>query len=463
MDRLAYVLSQIDESLKGFYFKDIIFNGLASLVKKNEQTIPVYYKGSGDNKFVGFDDKHGMNIYYRLISESEDTDTESGFGRNVITGKTYLIKLICFGNQGKILDSNTDINYRIASEISRLIPRLLTKVQKVNIEAQSGQISVTGIEHDKEAVFSIEMPDNDFNLPSQSLLFSIDFNIALNYLDGCQTLSCETETPLIDVSGADCDNLLNVDFGLTESQKLDCILPDYDFNETDTLDSLTTQQVTDLTDNLCQPCPPVSDLTCQELNDGLTQVQRDVIFKLETLNTGEVNVYGANDARAREGRLVDFFTLNCLNRFGNTYRFTDENGEYYADPLNAGSKSVPGAFANEYIIDHYHRTAIYRLPRPLAQWEAAKTDCSTFVVPVLGIGNGFLGNRFDIYELTCDLKTLVRPLTWYPLNMSVAITSQWTISTFRAVTSAYVVTRDATISSFLKTNTRQYLVMFFDS
>lgn len=106
-------------------------------------------------------------------------------------------------------------------------------------------------------------------------------------------------------------------------------LPNINFTDTDgTVTSLPSVQ--DVSATL------IPNLTCAQLNDadnGLTNSQRQVIQGIHPLKTGNtVIVRTGDDGDKKRGRLVDWFTLNCNNFFGNTNRFTDTLGtQIYSD------------------------------------------------------------------------------------------------------------------------------------
>lgn len=89
----------------------------------------------------------------------------------------------------------------------------------------------------------------------------------------------------------------------------------------------------------------ISGLTCQQLNDGLVQAQRQKIQRVNLLRTGQTASTNTDDDGDQEkGRLAAFLTLDCNNSFGNTDRFTDSvGGQVYG----AGNGSIP-----DYMIDH---------------------------------------------------------------------------------------------------------------
>ncbi len=102
-----------------------------------------------------------------------------------------------------------------------------------------------------------------------------------------------------------------------------------------------------LADKTTVPPLDIGSLTCSQLNADLTEPQRQIIQRVDTLTTGALAA-GAppnSDGENQKGRLVNFLTLDCLNSFGtNTNRLTDSvGGAIYG----AGNGSIP-----DYFIDH---------------------------------------------------------------------------------------------------------------
>lgn len=79
-------------------------------------------------------------------------------------------------------------------------------------------------------------------------------------------------------------------------------------------------------------CAPsvVNDLTCEGLNDedtGLTVTQKDSLFFIKQIKTGQTTTYvSGDDGERRNGRGVSFEELTCNNWFDNTDRFTAIDG-----------------------------------------------------------------------------------------------------------------------------------------
>lgn len=182
MDRLFDITDTIDTSVgAGINFKDIRFFKIVRLQKKDKVTIPVSYKGFGDMEFSGFQDTNGLNIYHRVISQSDDNDFDGGYGRNPALTENFPMTMVVFGDMEKIDDTNIDINYRIADEIVNAMPVRFSKAQSDVVEARWVMIDINSRNFIKEDVFSTELPDNDFNLKPENILFAINYTIQARY------------------------------------------------------------------------------------------------------------------------------------------------------------------------------------------------------------------------------------------------------------------------------------------
>jgi len=191
MNRLQYIVTQIDCDLEQYYFKEMVFKGLCEHVIKDDKTVPVKYKGFGDNEFVGFDDSNGINLYHRLIDMNESHDNEAGFGNSPKKTEEYLMRLVVFGNQRDVLDVDHDINFKVSDEIGSLIPNRLNKTRLAEIEAQTGVINLTSADLNKTAVWELELPDHEVKTKPETLLFAINYTIKLVFVNSCKTVNCE--------------------------------------------------------------------------------------------------------------------------------------------------------------------------------------------------------------------------------------------------------------------------------
>jgi len=157
----------------------------------------------------------------------------------------------------------------------------------------------------------------------------------------------------------------------------------------------------------------IPDLTCQELNDSLTQAQRDEIQQISPMKTGQTVSFDPFDDGATElGRGVDFFTLDCNNSFGNTNRFTDINGLQ--------------VYGNDYLIDHLSKLGWKRTLQGAGNFalQLSNADALTFA----GFNDWRVGNVKE-YMTICNYA--IRNLfNWVPMNIpGVGNQRLWTSNT----------------------------------
>jgi len=115
---------------------------------------------------------------------------------------------VVFGNTRKINDVNYDLNYTIADEIASLFPSTLSNTVLSALDLQGVYITVNSVNHDKQSVFDEEMPDEEYKIRGESLLFSVDYTIQVKSRGGCKSLSCPDGAILLN------DAFLSVIFGV---------------------------------------------------------------------------------------------------------------------------------------------------------------------------------------------------------------------------------------------------------
>lgn len=222
MNNLKYIVENIvDQSLKSYFFKDVKFSGLCEQVLKDGVKKPCRYKGFGDYEEVGFDDSNSLNIYHRIIGQSDSEDETGGVGNNTLKTEVYTMRMVVFGNQRAISDVDNNINTTVASDLKRLFPKALTKVQIRNIKALSGLVKVTDTNYDRNEILTDETDAVEMIKP-ETLLFSIDYTITLTMLDSCGNPICDDETPFVDLSQICCENINDDTFGLSDDKLGDC-------------------------------------------------------------------------------------------------------------------------------------------------------------------------------------------------------------------------------------------------
>lgn len=178
---------------------------------------------------------------------------------------------------------------------------------------------------------------------------------------------------------------------------------------------------------ICSSLTPINQLSCQELNDNLTQAQRQIIQRVESVRTGQTFSYEPSDDGDREdGRGVDFLTLNCLNNFGiDNKRFSDINGlQIYGD---------------DYVIDHLTGKGWYRINQAPFNWADALTDAASGTFA--GFSDWFVPNFNQYLEIqlrSIEVSGVGRWLLYAPFN-SISINGWTTTADKHTPTRAWVI------------------------
>ena len=203
---------------------------------------------------------------------------------------------------------------------------------------------------------------------------------------------------------------------------------------------------------ICSAPTPVNQLTCQELNDKLTQSQRQVIQRVASIKTGQTTSYKPGDDGDREdGRGVDFFTLDCNNPFGNNNAWTDENGLQ--------------VYGNNYGINHQGEgLGWYLLTRGSLNWDTVMLNILT--ENTLGYDDWFVPNIKQLFELANfeDVVGLSSVLNYAPINIFGLSGTQsfWSGTSRKPVGSTQAMfmanSTQQTVNSAVKTNNRHMVI-----
>jgi hypothetical protein len=152
----------------------------------------------------------------------------------------------------------------------------------------------------------------------------------------------------------------------------------------------------------------------QLLQDNLSITQRNGLNEIYSLNTGQSTSYASkDDGDLKQGRLVDFFTLSTNNIFGNTHRFTDENGNQ--------------SYTSHYMIDHATGLGWYTVLQSAAAWTTAVSATLTLTVGTNTYSDFFLPNVNEVLSITSWNQVC---LNYAPFNLNPGIATQiWSSTT----------------------------------
>ncbi len=184
----------------------------------------------------------------------------------------------------------------------------------------------------------------------------------------------------------------------------------------------------------------------QFLQDNLSTIQRNSINEIYTLQTGQTTSYATgDDGNLQHGRLTDFFTLKTNNSFGNTHRFTDENGAQ--------------VFGSNYVIDHATGLGWCTTLQTSATWATAIANTLSLTVGANTYNDFKLPNANEVLSITQYSAVC---LNYAPFNLNPVSSAQvWSSTTnYSATTAALRISYQTfpTASSVAKSATQPYLL-----
>ncbi len=158
-----------------------------------------------------------------------------------------------------------------------------------------------------------------------------------------------------------------------------------------------------------------SVMSNQFLQDNLSGSQRNSINEIYTLQTGQTTSYATgDDGNLQHGRLTDFFTLKTNNSFGNTHRFTDENGAQ--------------VYASNYVIDHATGLGWCRTEQTTAvTWSTAISNANGFSLSTsIGtLSSFYLPNMSEFLSIMNMENSNNVVLNYAPFNIVGTSTGRW--------------------------------------
>ena len=231
-------------SLMGYFSK---MYGLTTRVFRQledaEQRFPAESCGNGEfNNVSDFDFKYGLS-YWKMngkISMNEST-TASLIGGKQIVIITYPLRLIVSIPKQKLSLDDAYSSERIANTLSKNLNDN-NGALKTSLLARRVNVKMTGWEDIVDEIFTQEFTGVDVNYDYKYVLMSIDFDIEVEINKTCLEDECSA------YAQTTCDILVAM---VNPQNRRECILPEFDFSTDADFDALTPQQITDLTNRLC--------------------------------------------------------------------------------------------------------------------------------------------------------------------------------------------------------------------
>jgi hypothetical protein len=194
------------------------------------------------------------------------------------------------------------------------------------------------------------------------------------------------------------------------------------------------------------PGGPLANKTPQQINDALTETQKNSLNGIYPQKTGQTTSYAnGDDGFFQYGRPTPgFLTLAVNNPFGNTNRFTNDLG-------GSATNGSDGSTAN-YIIDWVTGYGWCITEQASATWATAIGQYLTFTL-------GTYANFFvpDVNELCSIMNHGVASgsyLNYAPFNNTNISHVWWSSTTYWATTTTALAIRGGSATSFILPNAK---------
>lgn len=410
------IISVLNTKISALNIFQNIF-GVCEIVREGEKSYPAFYNNKDNLKYIdeGVDYKQGVIFHLKDGNQTrEELERIRARSKNIqITTPMTAVAIV------RKSIYNTDdayMEYQLTRNISKLLDEDNNTELKEALKMNRVYTGINEVNHDKQAILDQYFAGVDMNMRHDIAVVSVSYDIVIEGDEECiEMLECDGKESL-DILAAVCDK-------------------------------------------------QIENMTCEEINNGLTQDQREKVILIHPLRTGQTTSYAVgDDGNIQVGRGADWFTLNCENEFGNLIRFTDENGAYQdqnGDYFDKDGNSIDAseAFQNEVFIDHETNLMWTLDTKAFASWATSVADA--LASNTGGFDNWLLPNRNEM--LTLSNMELTSVFNWFPLSVNTNLASSSTVksspdSYWRMISSGVVGTRLKTL-----TDTKLYVRKYISS
>jgi hypothetical protein len=169
--KLIESLTLIDTAIQADFPFNIRNFGLCYLQEKDGKTFPLQNVGNGQGQIVHWKDTDAIRTYHRVISSENETDSNSGFGKNMRRFTIYNMRLVGIGTRSILTSRNYEDTQEFCEEIKQLIPAFL---------APGATSIVQDSEVNKLDVYNVEFSGNDHkSISLMGIAFWINYQIKL--------------------------------------------------------------------------------------------------------------------------------------------------------------------------------------------------------------------------------------------------------------------------------------------
>lgn len=161
------------------------FDGIAELVKRDEETTPCIVSNNGDITKLVIDDTKPFQVYHRTLkAEFENSKEDFGDRRSISHSASML--MIVIGDRNRLQLTKEDLIAGVTAGWLLVLP----KSSLNTLDIKSCDIVPGSFNTDRESVYKGEYANAVFSLKPNYIMFSFSYQIVTQVDQACFTL-CE--------------------------------------------------------------------------------------------------------------------------------------------------------------------------------------------------------------------------------------------------------------------------------
>lgn len=190
MQYLKQIVNAINTNI-ATVFTDVRFggseyNGICILANNDGKLMPLSCDNYDDEKWVGPDDTFPIRIYHRTLAIGYVDEPTKSYGNDGNTSKreTAQMTLVAYANRNAVRMTPEELEGAIMSGI----PSAISNATAAQLKLKSCTIIPVACSVDPVAVYLAETKAAMYDLPPNTLLIRINYNIVSTYKTACFNL-----------------------------------------------------------------------------------------------------------------------------------------------------------------------------------------------------------------------------------------------------------------------------------
>ncbi|HQU40709.1 MAG TPA: hypothetical protein PLI89_12640 [Chitinophagales bacterium] len=164
-------------------FEGSSFHGLVNYVEREGLVVPVLTDNYDVNQYVGVDDTQPIIIYHAAGNIAYADVPARSFGDEIVKRETDSMRAIVYANRAKVRMTPEEVEAAIISSFP-----IISKADRIEYKLKTVIFRPVSSNLNPRSVWAQEYPGQDFALPPNGILISINYAIESTYNISCFSL-----------------------------------------------------------------------------------------------------------------------------------------------------------------------------------------------------------------------------------------------------------------------------------